>query len=73
MYLAWDELKNGARQVVVARRPLSGAATTAWSREVLSGNVPGTYPSLASSDAGAIVAWTSAAPNSVIRVAALKF
>jgi hypothetical protein len=73
VYLAWDELKNGARQVVVARRPLSGAATTAWLREVLSGNVPGTYPSLASSDAGAIVAWTSAAPNSVIRVAALKF
>lgn len=73
VYLAWDELKNGARQVVVARRPLSGSAGAAWSREVLSGNVPGTYPSLVSTDAGAIVAWTSAAPNSVIRVAALKF
>jgi hypothetical protein len=73
VYLAWDELKNGARQVVVARRPLNGTANTRWSREVLSGNVPGTYPSLASRDAGAIVAWTSAAPNSVIRIAALTF
>jgi hypothetical protein len=73
VYLAWDELKNGARQVVVARRPLSGTANPAWSREVLSGNVPGTYPSLVSGDDRAIVAWTSAAPNSVIRVSALQF
>ena len=73
VYLAWDELKNGARQVVIARRPLSGTATAAWAREVLSGNLPGTYPTLVASDGGAIVAWTSAAPNSVIRVASPKF
>jgi hypothetical protein len=73
LFLAWDELKNGVRQIVAAHRPLSAGANAPWSREVLSGNIPGTYPSLASSDTGAIVAWTSAAPNSVIRVAALKF
>ena len=59
--------------MVERRRVSIGERRAMCEKEVLSGNVPGTYPSLASSDAGAIVAWTSAAPNSVIRVAALKF
>jgi hypothetical protein len=70
--VAWDELKNGARQVVLAHRP-SSAANTTWSREVVSGGVPGTYPSIVSSGAGVIVAWSSGAPNSVIRVSATSF
>src|SRR5262245_51743395 len=41
IYLAWDELKNGARQVVLARRPLTTPANAAWSRQVLSENLPG--------------------------------
>jgi hypothetical protein len=73
IYLAWDELNSGARQVVVAHRALSAAANTTWSRDVVSGGQPGTYPSLVPSDAGVIVAWTSNAPNSVIRIAASKY
>jgi hypothetical protein len=73
LYLAWDELKNGARQVVVAHRPSSAAVDTPWSREVVSGDAAGAYPSVVSSDTGVIVAWTSGAPNSVIKVSATNF
>lgn len=73
VYLAWDELKNGKRQVVVAHRPLSAAATAPWSRDIVNGDLPGTYPTVVSTDVGALVAWTSGAPNSVIRVAPAKF
>lgn len=72
LYLAWDELKDGARQVVVARRRVDAAANAPWSRQVISGSAPGTHPALASTDAGVVVAWTSGAPNSVIRVAVAK-
>lgn len=68
IYLAWDELKNGRRQVVVAHRPLFAAADAKWFREVLSGDVPGAYPSIVPTSAGIVVAWTSNAPNSVIRL-----
>jgi hypothetical protein len=73
LYLAWDELKSGARRVVVAHRPLRAGANTTWSREVLSGDAPGAYPTVAASEAGLVVAWTSGAPNSVIRVSTAKF
>jgi len=73
IYLAWDELGNGRRQVVVAHRPLSAAADAKWSREVVSGDVPGTYPSIVPTGAGIVVAWTSNAPNSVIRLATTRF
>lgn len=72
IYLAWDELKNGRRQVVVAHRPLSATADAKWSREVVSGGVPGTYPSIVPFGGGVVVAWTSNAPNSVIRLARAK-
>jgi hypothetical protein len=71
--LAWDELRNGRRQVVVAHRPLSAAADAKWSREVASADVPGTYPAIVGTGTGVIVAWTSNAPNSVIRVTTRKF
>jgi hypothetical protein len=69
IYLAWDELKNGRRQVVVAHRPLSAGADAKWAREVISGDVPGSYPSIVATGTGVAIAWTSNAPNSVIRVA----
>ncbi len=72
IYLAWDELKNGARQVVLGRRGLT-APTAPWSRTIVSGNAPGTYPTLAASDGGLVVAWASSAPTSAIRVTAVKF
>jgi hypothetical protein len=72
LYLAWDELKNGTRQVVVARRRLGAPPDAVWSRDIVSGDVPGTYPALVATDAGVLVAWTSGAPNSVIRGAVLR-
>lgn len=73
IYLSWDELKNGRRQVVVAHRPLSAAADSKWSREVVSGDVTGTYPSIVPTSSGIVVAWTSNAPHSVIRVSMTRF
>jgi len=73
IYLAWDELRNGRRQVVVAHRPLSAALDAKWSREVVSADVPGTYPTILATGTGVIVAWTSNAPNSVIRITTRKF
>jgi hypothetical protein len=72
LYLAWDELKNGARAVVLAGRPVSAPAGTPWSRSVLSGATPGTYPSLAATDSGLAVAWMSPRPTSAIRVVTIS-
>jgi hypothetical protein len=57
----------------VAHRPLSAGADAKWSREVVSADVPGTYPAIVATGTGVIVAWTSNAPNSVIRLATPRF
>jgi hypothetical protein len=54
VYLAWMK-KNGKRQVVVAHRPLSAAATAPWSREVVA-EKPRNISHVVSTDAGALVA-----------------
>jgi hypothetical protein len=72
IYLAWDELRNGRRQAVVAHRPLSAALDAKWSREVVSADVPGTYPAILATGTGVIVAWTSNTPQSVIRMMSIK-
>jgi hypothetical protein len=57
---AWDELKSGVRQVVVARAPL-GERQLTFSRWIVSGSTGGVYPSLVATGRGAVVAWTAAA------------
>jgi hypothetical protein len=73
IYLAWDELRNGRRQVVMADRPVAAPADAKWSREVVSGDVPGTYPAIVATGRGVIIVWTSNAPNSVIRLLNTRF
>jgi hypothetical protein len=72
LVLAWDELKDGKRRAVVARRPIAGGASAEFVRQIVSGNTPGVYPALAVSGRGTIVAWTSNGANAVIRVTALQ-
>ena len=65
---AWDELRDGARQLVVARastadRPLR------FSRTLVSGSTGGVYPSLAVTTGGTLLAWTSGSgPSSTVKL-----
>jgi len=72
LVFAWDELKDGARRAVIARRPLEGGAQANFVRQVVSNDGPGVYPALAVSGQRAIVAWSSTGPQSAIRLAALQ-
>jgi hypothetical protein len=71
LVLAWDELKDGTRRTVVARRRLE--AKGPFTRDIVSGDAPGLYPVLAPIADGVVVAWTSAAGTaaSAIRVTRL--
>jgi hypothetical protein len=65
---AWDEIRNGVRQVVVARSSLT-ERTSGFARLIAPGSTGGVYPSLISTDKGSVVAWTSGAgPNATVKV-----
>ena len=57
---AWDELRSGVRQLVVARSPLK-QRSAGFARLIVPGSTGGVYPSLVASDKGGVVAWTSGA------------
>ena len=70
LFIAWDELQQGKRRVVVASRPLTGGSGVALTRSVVNGETPGLYPTLVATGSDALVAWTSGAgAQAVIRVA----
>jgi len=70
LVVAWDELHDGARRIVVAQRPLA-ATKGSFARQVVSDDTPGIYPVVVSAQDGVLVAWTSGAPKSAIRVTRL--
>jgi hypothetical protein len=71
LVMAWDELKDGARQLVTARASLGDRATR-FTRAIVSGSTGGIYPSLAATKQGGVIAWTSGAgPAATVRVAQL--
>jgi hypothetical protein len=70
VFVAWDELQQGKRRVIVAHRPLAGGAGGTFTRNVVNGEDPGLYPTLTAVGDGALIAWTSGAgAQSVIRMA----
>jgi len=71
IYLAWDELKNGTRQAVVARRAVKETAAP-FTRTVLGTDAPGIYPSIAAVRAGALAAWSSGKEDAVIRITTVR-
>ena len=74
LVLAWDELKNGARQVVVANRPLGAPPAAAWTRHVMSADGPGAYPkTIAAANGRLVIAWTRTGEHSVVRIDTLQF
>jgi hypothetical protein len=72
LFVAWDELQQGKRRIVVAQRPLGGAAGTVFTRSVVNGDEAGLYPALVPAASGVLIAWSGGAGEaSVIRVARL--
>jgi len=61
LLLVWDELKDGARQIMFSRRPASaaefGAAAT------LTSSTRGSYPVVAATRSGVVIAWTGGAAD----------
>jgi hypothetical protein len=67
LVLVWDEIQDGVRQVMFSRREASAANFTA--PIALTTSARGSYPVVATTAGGVVVAWTSgAADASAIRV-----
>ena len=70
LLLAWDEVQDARRRVVVARAdPVDHAAPPVFRRDGSIGDRSGVYPAIALTPTTSIVAWTSGAPaDSTIEV-----
>ncbi len=67
--VTWDELRDGARHVALARGTKDAAGRVRFAREPLGEAEPAMYPIGAATQDGLVVAWTGLAANgSVIRV-----
>jgi hypothetical protein len=67
--IVWDEVVAGQRRIAFARVSAGGGGQPVFTRRVLSGGEPSTYPMVASASDAEVVAWTAGAPaSSVIRV-----
>lgn len=70
--VAWDEAAAGKRTIVMGRGTVDRAGRVTLSRTPLVGAL-GVYPVVATTGAGALVAWTAGAPSeSVIKVARVQ-
>ncbi|MEQ1868796.1 MAG: hypothetical protein ABL961_02115 [Vicinamibacterales bacterium] len=71
LFVAWDELKDGQRRIVLASRR-SGTMSASFTRTVVS-EAPGLlYPTIAPSGTGALVAWTAGGERSTIQLARME-
>jgi hypothetical protein len=71
LFVAWDELKDGIRRIVLATRP-AGSTVPGFTRTIVA-EAPGLlYPSLAPSGAGALVAWSVSGERAAIQVARVE-
>lgn len=71
LFVAWDELKDGRRRIVVAERSIDGNAS-AFTRTVVAEGVGLLYPALTPSGTGALVAWTAGSDRSTIQLARVQ-
>jgi hypothetical protein len=71
LFIAWDELKDGVRRIILASRP---AATTSssFTRTVVAEGPGLLYPALAPSGTGALVAWSVTADRAAIQLARVE-
>lgn len=67
--VTWDEGAQGIRRVAFAHGIPDGNHRVTFERQVANGTAPATYPTLASTGAGVLAAWTRGGPtDSVISV-----
>lgn len=71
VFVAWDELENGRRRIVLASRPIQNTAM-GFTRNVIAEGQGLLYPSLVPSGSGALVAWTAGGERSTIQVARVQ-
>jgi hypothetical protein len=62
LLLAWDEVHDGGRRIVVARGDGGNSAAPVFRRDRSLGDRAGVYPAIALTPTTAIVAWTSGSP-----------
>lgn len=69
LVLVWDQLKDGSRHIMMSRRSAADPAAEFARPTVLPSSAGGSFPVAAGVPGAAVVAWTSATPDtSVIRV-----
>jgi hypothetical protein len=72
LIVAWDESGVGTRRIVYGRGVLDASGRPTFARVALAGEA-GAYPMIVTTKAGALVAWTTGAPDaSVIRLARVR-
>jgi hypothetical protein len=64
--VTWDETGSGARRIVVARGRRRADGATSFARATPNGVATGTYPAVASTRTGAVMAYTSGEPASSV-------
>jgi hypothetical protein len=57
--VTWDEQAPGSRRVALGRGTADGNGTVRFERRVVSADGRASYPALASTDDGLVLAWTS--------------
>ncbi len=57
--VTWDEQAPGSRRVALGRGTADGKGTVRFERRVVSADGRASYPALASTDDGLVLAWTS--------------
>jgi hypothetical protein len=62
LVLAWDESGSGTRKIVYGRAVVDNSGRAVFTRTPLNGT-PGVYPMIAALPTGAMMAWTSGAPE----------
>jgi hypothetical protein len=72
LILAWDESGSGSRKIVYGRAHVDNDGRAAFTRSALTGTL-GVYPMVAAVPTGAMIAWTSGAPDaSVIKMSRVR-
>jgi hypothetical protein len=72
LMVTWDESGSGSRKVVYGRAVVDNSGSAAFTRTELNGTL-GVYPTIAALPTGAMIAWTSGAPDvSVIKMSRVQ-
>ena len=66
MTVVWDEQAPGVHRVALARGTLNGNDGIRFTREALTDSAPATYPVVATTAAGTLIAWTSGSSGQTV-------